>query len=86
MKNVLKIPLIVGMALMILVPAGSNIEVYGQPTQEQKDEAKLAYCYDLRKDISDDFGWFWQQTKRDNYNAECADLTGYIPPIVDQEN
>jgi uncharacterized protein YmfQ (DUF2313 family) len=45
---------------------------------EAQTEAKLEACYDLLNDISDDFGWFWQQTKRTNYNAMCGELTGYI--------
>jgi hypothetical protein len=57
------------------------MKAYGALTQEQSQyEAKLAYCYDLLGDISDDFGWWWQTQKRTYYNESCGELTGYIDP------
>jgi hypothetical protein len=79
MKNILKIPLIVGMALTILVPTGFVMKAYSiQLPGEAERQAKLAYCYDLLEDIGNDFGWWWQAQKRVNYNNACGELTGYI--------
>jgi hypothetical protein len=45
-------------------------------------EARLEYCYRLLDDISNDFGWFWQQQKRTLYNENCGELLGYIDPNI----
>lgn len=64
---------------MLLGLTGFVMNAHGQLLPGQSEyEAKLAFCYDLLEDISDDFGWFWQNQKRVNYNNACGELTGYI--------
>jgi hypothetical protein len=58
--------------------------VYGQLTKDDLEyQARLEYCYDLLDDISDDFGWWWQEQKKVQFNKNCRETLGYME--VDEE-
>ena len=73
------IVIIFGVAAITLVGV-QQAEAQTEVQEQAQYAAKLAYCYDLLEDISNDFGWFFQAQKRVTYNEGCGELTGYITP------